>query len=60
MPKIYLIPAKDVSVPLPPPSRGFLPADGDFVEMDVYWQRIINDGDASIGKPPKVKADPAP
>lgn len=53
--KVFLIPKKDVLVPLP--TTGYLPAEGDFVEMDIYWQRIINDGDASIGKPPKIKAD---
>ena len=58
MAKVFLIPKKDVLVPLP--TSGYLPVDGDFVEMDIYWQRIINDGDVSVGKPPKVKADPAP
>jgi hypothetical protein len=59
MAKVYLIPKKDVLVPLPRPSTGYLPADGDFVEMEIYWQRIINDGDATIGKQPKSKTDPA-
>lgn len=57
MATVFLIPKKDVLVPLPS-GAGYLPADGDSVEMDIYWQRIINDGDAAIGKPPKAKADP--
>lgn len=52
MAKVFLIPKKEVLVPLP--SGGFLPADGDFVEMDIYWQRIVNDGDVSPGKPSKA------
>jgi hypothetical protein len=55
--KVFVIPKKDMKVPLPPPSRGFLPADGDFVEMDAYWHRIVyHDGDAVVSKPAKSKA----
>jgi len=59
--KVFVIPKKDMKVPLPPPSRGFLPADGDWVEMDAYWHRIVyHDGDAVVGKPAKAKQDSAP
>lgn len=56
MAKVFLIPKKDVLVPLPLPSTGYLPADGDFVELDIYWQRIINDSDATIGDAPVATA----
>ncbi len=60
MAKVYLIPNKDMLVPLEPPSKGFLPAEGDFMEQNVYWTRILNDGDVTIGPPPKAKkSDPA-
>lgn len=60
MAKVCFIPNKDVLVPLEPPSTGFLPPEGDFMEQNVYWTRILNDGDVSIGTPPKAKkSDPA-
>lgn len=59
MAKVFLIPKQDVLVPLPLPGVGFLPAEGTTVEMEVYWQRIINDGDAVIADAPKGKTKAA-
>lgn len=61
MAKVFLIPKKDVLVPKP--ATGYLAPEGEEVELDIYWQRIVNDGDAVVGNPPKAapsgKADPA-
>ena len=57
MAKVYLIPSKGVLVPKP--TTGYLLPEGELVDMEIYWQRIINDGDAAIGNAPKVKADTA-
>lgn len=56
MAQVFLIPGKNTLVPKP--TTGYLLPEGELVEMEIYWQRIINDGDAVIGNPPKVKADP--
>ena len=50
MAKVYLIPNKGVLVPKP--TTGYLLPEGELVDMEIYWQRIINDGDAVIGQPP--------
>lgn len=57
MAKEFLIPKKDILVPKP--AGGYLAPGGETIEMDIYWQRIVNDGDASVGNPPKTKGDSA-
>lgn len=59
MAQVFLIPNKGVLVPKP--ATGYLLPDGEWVEMEIYWQRIINDGDAAIGNPPaSTVSGPAP
>ncbi|EKT4478772.1 DUF2635 domain-containing protein [Pseudomonas putida] len=41
----------------PDPAMGdTVPAEGRTVELDIYWQRRLNDGDVSREKPAKAKA----
>lgn len=41
----------------PDPAMGdAVPAEGRTVELDIYWQRRLNDGDVTKEKPAKAKA----
>lgn len=44
----------------PDPAMGdTVPAEGRAVELDIYWQRRLNDGDVTDEKPAKAKAKAA-
>lgn len=47
---------------VPRPERGdYLPADGDDIELSVYWRRRLRDGDVTRGEAPKpAAAQPKP
>ncbi|MBC3486721.1 DUF2635 domain-containing protein [Pseudomonas sp. SWRI50] len=41
----------------PDPAMGdTVPAEGRTVELDIYWQRRLNDGDVTNEEPAKAKA----
>lgn len=59
MEKIYLIPGKGLVI-IDPLTKKSLPEEGALISMTTYWQRRINHGDVTIGKPPaSAPAKPA-
>lgn len=59
MTRIYLKPMAGRDSPDPAKGGELLPAGGDSVPLNAYWQRRINDGDVVEAEPEKaVKAAP--
>ena len=59
MTRIYLKPMAGRDSPDPAKGGALLPAEGDSVPLNAYWQRRINDGDVVEAEPEKaVKAAP--
>jgi hypothetical protein len=54
---VYLVPAEGLKVRHP--QGGYLNAEGDFVVLDSYWRRRIDDESVHQGNPPKA-TKPAP
>lgn len=49
----YLIPKAGLRM-RDPQTLQLLPAEGETLQLTSYWRRRINDGDVSIGKPPRA------
>lgn len=57
-PTAYLIPKPGLRM-RDPQSLQLLPEEGAELPLTSYWRRRINDGDVSIGKPPRASAKTA-
>lgn len=51
---MYVIPADGLVVRNPARDYAPLPPEGDEVPDTSYWRRRLNDGDVTLGKPPKA------
>lgn len=51
--RVYLKPAR-ADLKVRKPDRTHLPAEGDWVDMDTYWDRRIKAGDVVKAKPTKT------
>ncbi|WP_242173680.1 MULTISPECIES: DUF2635 domain-containing protein [unclassified Pseudomonas] len=56
MTQIYLKPAAGRDTPDPAKGGALLPAEGDSVPLNAYWQRRIDDGDVIKAEPAKKPA----
>lgn len=54
MTQIYVKPVAGRDTPDPAKGGALLPAGGDSVPLNAYWQRRINDGDVVKGEPAKA------
>jgi hypothetical protein len=57
---MFLIPKKNTIVRDVDHGRRILPECGAEVEWSVHWQRRINEGAVTVGKPAAADASPAP
>lgn len=56
--RVYIKPKNDKR-PVYPRSSRLLPVEGAEVELSIYWQRRLKDGDVEVTNPPKPRAERA-
>lgn len=54
--KQWIKPASEELKVFRPDGSGYLSAEGEQVELDIYWHRRIDDGDVVIFEPKPAKA----